>query len=318
MISIIIPCYNQGKYLNDCLSSVLHQSISDWECIIVNDGSIDNTQEVAAKWVTSDFRYKYLYKDNGGLSSARNAGLLIAKGSYVQFLDADDLIAPRKLEIHLEFLKRNPNIDICYSLGRYFQDDDVEVLYSSLDKTDNEWQPRIISNNTALLHSLLSGNIMPCNCALVRSDAIKKIGFFNESLSTHEDYEYWVRMAIGGRSFCFVDDINAYAYVRMHKKSMSNDMNKMRVGFLEVRFLLLKSLIKSKNNLGINLHYQLWSVKTDMASLFYKGYMSSQKLGSYLNLIEKIKLRLSYWLPDFLRIDFLLFSRYTLRKYFLR
>ena len=74
-ISVIVPCYNQAQYLDECLNSVLEQTYKDWECIIVNDGSPDNTEEVAKEWVKKDSRFKYFYKNNGGVNSARNSGL---------------------------------------------------------------------------------------------------------------------------------------------------------------------------------------------------------------------------------------------------
>jgi glycosyltransferase involved in cell wall biosynthesis len=74
-ISVIVPCYNQAIYLDECLQSVLDQTHENWECIIVNDGSTDHTEETAKKWTEKDARFIYIYKKNGGLSSARNAGL---------------------------------------------------------------------------------------------------------------------------------------------------------------------------------------------------------------------------------------------------
>ena len=99
-ISIIVPCYNQAQYLDECLQSVLEQTYENWECIIVNDGSPDDTEVVAKKWLEKDNRFQYLYKKNGGLSSARNAGIKQAKGVYIQLLDSDDLLQKDKLKIH--------------------------------------------------------------------------------------------------------------------------------------------------------------------------------------------------------------------------
>ena len=93
LISVIVPCYNQAQYLDECLQSVLNQIYTDWECIIVNDGSPDHTEEVAKKWLEKDSRFRYIYKETGGLSSARNAGIKIAKGEWIQFLDCDDFIS---------------------------------------------------------------------------------------------------------------------------------------------------------------------------------------------------------------------------------
>lgn len=100
-VSVIVPCFNQAGYLPEALGSVLGQTFADWECIIVNDGSPDDTARVAAEWVKRDARFRYIEKANGGLSSARNAGIEAARGQFVQFLDADDALHPRKFELQL-------------------------------------------------------------------------------------------------------------------------------------------------------------------------------------------------------------------------
>ncbi|HEU4496898.1 MAG TPA: glycosyltransferase family 2 protein, partial [Flavobacterium sp.] len=97
-MSIIVPCFNQSQYLGEALQSVSEQTYTDWECIIVNDGSPDDTEEVSKEWCEKDARFKYLYKENGGLSSARNAGIAVAGGEYILPLDADDKIAPEYAE----------------------------------------------------------------------------------------------------------------------------------------------------------------------------------------------------------------------------
>ncbi len=118
--SIIVPCYNQAHFLDECLHSILNQTNTDWECIIVNDGSFDNTEQVAFKWIAKDDRFKYLKKQNGGLSSARNAGLEIATGEWIQFLDSDDCLDQTFLEKTLEVSMR-ANLDICITdFERFF------------------------------------------------------------------------------------------------------------------------------------------------------------------------------------------------------
>ncbi|GGF68764.1 glycosyltransferase family 2 protein [Wenyingzhuangia marina] len=97
LVSIIIPCYNQAEFLCETLESVLNQKYIHWECFIVNDGSTDDTEVVAKEYCNKDPRFVYLYKNNGGLSSARNYGLNHAKGDLIQFLDSDDLLFPTKI-----------------------------------------------------------------------------------------------------------------------------------------------------------------------------------------------------------------------------
>ena len=98
-ISVIIPVYNVEKYLRRCLDSVLAQTFTDWEAICVNDGSPDNSAQILAEYAERDPRFKIVTKANGGLSDARNAGMAVAKGTFINFLDSDDLIHPQTFEI---------------------------------------------------------------------------------------------------------------------------------------------------------------------------------------------------------------------------
>src|SRR5687768_4264400 len=98
VITVIVPCFNQGVFLSEALQSVSDQTHVNWECIIINDGSTDGTEKIALEWQKKDSRFKYVFKKNGGLSSARNKGLEIATGDFLQFLDADDRISPDKFK----------------------------------------------------------------------------------------------------------------------------------------------------------------------------------------------------------------------------
>ena len=119
-ISIIVPCYNQAQYLPECIQSVINQTYTDWECIIVNDGSPDNTEEIALEWVSKDLRIKYLKKENGGLSSARNAGISIAKGKWILPLDADDRIANEYLERAFVIMETKSDVGLIYAKASFF------------------------------------------------------------------------------------------------------------------------------------------------------------------------------------------------------
>ena len=98
-ISIIIPIYNVEKYLRRCLESVQNQTFQDWEAICVNDGSPDNSADIVREFAARDARFKLVNKENGGLSDARNAGMAVASGEYILYLDSDDFIHPQTLEI---------------------------------------------------------------------------------------------------------------------------------------------------------------------------------------------------------------------------
>ena len=104
LISVVIPAYNAGQFLDETLESVLSQTYENWECIIVNDGSTDKTESIAKKWCEKDARFRYFYKENSGASDTRNLGIKEARGEYIAFLDADDLYLPEYLEFCLKTL----------------------------------------------------------------------------------------------------------------------------------------------------------------------------------------------------------------------
>lgn len=97
-IAVIVPCYNQGKYLSDALDSLLAQTFVDWECIVVDDGSTDNSAAVAKTYVAKDSRIRYVYQKNAGPSAARNKGVALTSAPLIFFLDGDDIILPELLK----------------------------------------------------------------------------------------------------------------------------------------------------------------------------------------------------------------------------
>ena len=175
LISVIVPCYNQAQYLDECLQSVLEQSYADWECIIVNDGSPDHTEEIAKNWVEKDTRFIYLFKENGGLSSARNAGIEIAEGEWILPLDADDKIGERYLELaEKEFEK------------------DYTVIYCEAELFGNEigkWHLPEFS-----LENLAKKNCIFCSAFYKKEDWKKVNGYDINMIYGLEDYEFWISL----------------------------------------------------------------------------------------------------------------------------
>lgn len=93
LVSVIMPCYNQGCYLSEALESVINQTYSDWECIIIDDGSTDSSEEIAKEYCQKDGRIRYIYQDNAGVIAARNNAIAASSGEYILPLDADDSIS---------------------------------------------------------------------------------------------------------------------------------------------------------------------------------------------------------------------------------
>lgn len=172
LISIIVPCYNQSQYLDECLQSVLHQTFTDWECIIVNDGSPDNTEEVAAKWVEKDARFHYYKKENGGVASARNFGIERAKGEWILPLDGDDKIGNQYLELALK--KCNEGYDLVYCHANYFGARNEEFTLPNYS-----------------YEVLLKHNIIFCS-AIFNKNKIGDLKYDEKLVHGLEDWDFWI------------------------------------------------------------------------------------------------------------------------------
>lgn len=229
LVSIIVPCYNQAQYLDEALQSVIEQTYANWECIIVNDGSPDNTEEVARKWLDKDERFKYLYQENGGLSSARNAGLKIAKGDYIQFLDADDLIESEKIRVQLENLINDHEIDISVSGYRYFED--LTRKLKSMGR-NNIFPEVVLHKSDSDLKEVLSlKNPMVISATLYNKSVFEKVGMFDEDLVSLEDWEFHTRCALHDMKFQHIGVIiNTKTLIRLHSNSMMNNNEIMKIG----------------------------------------------------------------------------------------
>ena len=135
MISIIIPAFNREDYISETLDSVLSQTYKNWECIIVDDGSTDETEKIVKKYIEQDSRFQFFYRPESklkGANSCRNFGFEMAKGEYIKFLDSDDLLNSECLDKQVQILDENPLIQVCLSYGRHFNDQtkELEELWS--------------------------------------------------------------------------------------------------------------------------------------------------------------------------------------------
>lgn len=235
LISIIIPCYNQVAFLPETLQSVLDQSYEHWECIIVNDGSLDNTEEVALEWCQKDSRFNYLKKENGGLSSARNAGLKIAKGEYIQFLDSDDILEKDKLLQQSSFFQTN--IDIIVSGYRYFESSEGISKLRIFGRYGALPENVITSNdNVDVIHLFNRRNPFVVCAPLYKKSVFDRVGNFDEQLNAYEDWDFHLRCALKKIIFHhsgYTD--NSKVLVRLHDNSMTRDSKRMRENYLRFR-----------------------------------------------------------------------------------
>ena len=242
MVSVIIACYNYGWLISETLESVLAQAYQNWECLIVDDGSTDNSRTVVEKYRQRDARFSYHYQPNQGMSAARNRGLAIAHGEFIQFLDADDLLASNKLAVQVAYLEAHASADLVYGDMRYFQHGEPAVLSRSADMRDIAWVRGVQGQGEELVNALVEGNVMVSNAPLLRAALLRRVGPFAEELRWVEDWQYWVRCAIAGASFHYDSTPEAWALVRVHPTSTSHNALRMHDHEVLVRRQLTKQL----------------------------------------------------------------------------
>ncbi len=189
LVSIIIPCYNQAKFLEETLYSILNQTYSNWECLIINDGSTDETEKIAQQFVAKDQRFKYFYKENGGLSSARNFGLNKSTGNYIQFLDSDDFIDNTKLEVSINELNKPENTDkkLVISNFRMF-----ENKVTNWSKPYCTLKPEFF-NFESILYQWDEDFSIPIHCGFFDATLFQNLRF-NQDLKAKEDWVMWVQL----------------------------------------------------------------------------------------------------------------------------
>ena len=232
-ISVIVPAYNYAHFLPVALDSVIAQTYPEWECIIVDDGSTDDTAAVADAYVRRDPRFRYIHQANRGLAGARNTGVRNATGDAIQFLDADDRLLPPKLQRHAAYLEAHPECDIVYGDVWFFRSETPDVLTPSLHGKLTRSILRRVHGSAEAFRVLQHYNIMPVPAAVVRRRVFAR-AMFDEEANAVEDYGFWIRCAALGFSFDFCEPDEPVAAVRSHGASMSRDFVRMLRGLITV------------------------------------------------------------------------------------
>ena len=179
--SVIIPAYNSADYTVKTVESVLAQTYTDYELIVVDDGSTDHTREVLQEYLD---RIKYIYKDNGGACSARNVGIEMAEGEYVACLDCDDLWLPEKLDHSVAVLEADSALGFMYT-STYTIDADGKTLDEMRSPCNSRWAYK----------DLLYDNFVLAPTVVIRKSALMHVGLFDERIFIPADWELWLRLA---------------------------------------------------------------------------------------------------------------------------
>lgn len=194
-VSVILPTYNRAECLGEAINSVLAQTYEDFELLIVDDGSTDNTREIVEKY--SDSRIQYYKLDiNGGQSKARNYGMRLAKGEFIAFEDSDDLWMPQKLEKQMSaFATEKENVGLVY---HKYQFDTGEIV--------PEEEIPLEKKNGNIYEQLLWNNLVGMPTLMIRRECLEEIGYLDENMKCLEDYDFALRLAQKYQAI-FIDEV---------------------------------------------------------------------------------------------------------------
>jgi glycosyltransferase involved in cell wall biosynthesis len=306
-VSIILPCYNRASYLDKCVQSVLSQTFTDLECILVDDGSKDNTREVAEHSMSLDSRVKYFYKENGGLSSARNFGIEKARGKWIQCLDPDDWIHEDKTRFQLSYLEglESENVIFYCDYERVFLDSEQNIVSRELNIIGLQTNEHLIQR--LLLPDFLANSPFPLlqQCMLIKKEILPH-NIFSNQLKALQDRDFALELLATGVQFIYTPIVGAF--YSKHEKNMSNNWEYMKNDY--VLFYEIESNKNSKFRQYSQPAIKYWLEQT-LVEKDINNFFRLEKLAVYpvflfdgqLRVNNKGFLKLAYWLrlilPDF-------------------
>jgi glycosyltransferase involved in cell wall biosynthesis len=221
-VSVIMPAYKVEAYIGEAIESVIAQTYTDWELIVIDDGSPDESGAIAASYAASDPRIRVARQANGGLSSARNHGVRLARGEFMAILDSDDLWQPSFLAAQNALLQQHPEIDVvtgnAWNLGGW--------------RDGTPWHPYPDPRPQPTLSEILRDEESIFIMSVIRRRVFESIGGFDESLRSNEDYHFWLRAALAG--FKFMRNDRPLGFYRRREDSLSSSDVRMMRGILRV------------------------------------------------------------------------------------
>ena len=216
-VSIIVPCFNQAAFLSESLDSVVAQTYSNWECIIVNDGSLDDTGEIANRYLEQDKRFKYIRQDNQGVSVARNTGISHSEGVFILPLDGDDIIEPTYLEKAVDWFGNHPETKLVYCKALLFGS------INSLWDLDEYEYGRFIWSNCIF-----------CSAVFRRAD-YDKTGGYNPNMSHGlEDWDFWLSLLKKDDIVHRIDEVLFRYRIKDQSRSTELNLNHLEQTYLQL------------------------------------------------------------------------------------
>lgn len=265
-VSVIIPTYNRAKFISETLESVFSQTFTDYEVIVVDDGSTDNTIQILANY--GDRLRVISLEENTGPSVSRNIALRAAQGEFIALLDSDDLWYPNMLATTVDYLEHNPNTDLV--CGAWDIIDETGRVITPTNKPSN-FQARL---QTDFLRVIALGNIFLVHALLIRRKCFECCGCFDPQLKATVDWDLWIRMAMHDHKVDMIDV--PVAHYRRHSGCITRDPQRM----LHASEQVLSKLFSNEQfasrlaDLREHAYIQTWLT---IATYYYEGGITSER-----------------------------------------
>ena len=276
-VSIIMPAYNSSRWISDSIQSVFEQNYVQWELLIVDDGSTDNTKNIVKDFL-NDKRIKYFYQDNYGPAVARNLGISKASGKYLAFLDSDDLWKPNKLELQLNYLKNNPDCCLIHTNYSTFESN----TQNSKPFRQTPWFSNWDENERLLMFDTI-GTLT----VFTKTQLIKNLGGFRNDFHGTEDWDLWIRVSKEGKISKLHDNT---AYYRIHPEGISQSFDKHLIELDKVyNQHVFESKIHNKIKYAANSVYSFRKAKKYFINKNYLYFIKNLFFAIYYWLIASLK-----------------------------
>ncbi|GAB3330207.1 hypothetical protein GCM10027429_07120 [Marivirga atlantica] len=304
LVSIVIPNYNRESLIEETLNSVLQQTINNWECIIVDDGSTDNSINLIKHFTEKDNRFKLILRDRKpkGASTCRNIGIAHSRSQYIVFLDSDDLLAPFSLQTRLSFIEKNKPLDLAVfsTIGFKEEPGDYNLVWNILNK----------EKNPSHLRRLLIGDTPWATLSCIwRKTFLERIGGWEEKSICWQDWELHIRALLEGAQYsCF--ETTPDSYYRCEHNHVSIGKNERKKEHLLSRRQTIYNLwIKYDKELKarkVRFYFMLWAFRL---TIFLREIDEKYEANETWRLCEKLGFVLS--------MRYLLWSIYLRKEYYL-
>jgi glycosyltransferase involved in cell wall biosynthesis len=247
MISVITPAYNSEAFIQQAVESVLSQDFQQWEMIVVDDGSSDRTKEIVREFVARDSRIRLIENQHGGVSTARNTGIELAKYEWIALLDADDVFLPGKLQMQFEAASRDPEV-VLWGTYAYNIGESGRVYDMAQDGPTSRKAFELLRKNGSVV-------MLKNSSTLFRRELALSLGGFDSRYDSSEDTELWNRMAEHGPVIVIPKPLILY---RFHPQSLS--VRKMEFQYICVQFIQARNLKRlAHQDLSLDEFMKTWN-----------------------------------------------------------